>query len=92
MNHTIQDNTIDLVIISHGASLNQAWIDIGARITIGPVMNNYMAELVTTYLLADWSTGNTAGISKSQARNFILCCILWDVYTGSYNLDSITMD
>ncbi len=112
VNHTIQDNTIDLVIISHGnkgtytahaderinynmineiptksnrkkldkinlrmvysascygASLNQAWMDIGARVAIGSVRNNYMPEPTTSNLLAAWSTGSTAGSAKTQA-------------------------
>lgn len=42
-----------------GSSLNQAWLDVGARVSAGTHENNYLPEPTTHYFWTAWRAGQT---------------------------------
>ncbi len=42
-----------------GSSLNQAWLDVGARTSAGSHLNNYLPEPTTFFFFRDWKAGQT---------------------------------
>jgi len=42
-----------------GASLNQAWLDAGAKVSAGTVKNNYLPEPTTFFFWDAWKSGQT---------------------------------
>ena len=50
----------------YGSTLNDDWIAIGAKASVGSKMNDYMPEPMTTFFLYDWIHGKKI---KKAARN-----------------------
>jgi len=49
-----------------GSTLNDDWLEIGAKVSIGPKQNNYMPTPTTPFFLFNWTAGNKA---KNAAKN-----------------------
>ncbi|MGV0718210.1 hypothetical protein ABQE93_22680 [Mycolicibacterium sp. XJ662] len=50
-----------------GASLNQAWLDIGARASAGSHENNYLPEPTTYFFFSAWKNGQTFETAVTSA-------------------------
>lgn len=49
-----------------GSTLNDDWLEIGAKVSIGPKQNNYMPTPTTPFFLFNWTSGDKA---KNAAKN-----------------------
>ncbi|RYE58523.1 MAG: hypothetical protein EOP18_01035, partial [Rhizobiaceae bacterium] len=66
-----------------GSSLNQAWIDAGAKTACGAIRNNYLPEPTTHFFWTDWQAGEsfeaaatnayrkTIGLMNGALRSFV---------------------
>lgn len=50
----------------YGSTLNDDWIDIGAKASVGSKMNDYMPEPMTTFFVHNWIAGQKV---KEAAKN-----------------------
>ena len=50
-----------------GSSLNQAWLDAGAKVSCGTKKNNYLPEPTTFFFFSNWKSGNAFQVAASSA-------------------------
>ncbi|MHB8689640.1 MAG: papain-like cysteine protease family protein [Solirubrobacteraceae bacterium] len=50
-----------------GSSLNQAWLDAGAKASAGTTRNNYLPEPTTHFFWVNWLAGQTFGAAVTNA-------------------------
>ena len=50
-----------------GSSLNQAWIDAGAKVSSGAIRNNYLPEPTTFFFWTNWKAGQSFETAVTSA-------------------------
>lgn len=51
----------------YGSTLNDDWLEIGAKVSIGPKQNNYMPTPTTPFFLFNWTNGDKAKKAAKSA-------------------------
>jgi GH24 family phage-related lysozyme (muramidase) len=65
-----------------GSSLNQAWIDIGAKVSAGSIRNNYIPEPTMYYFFTNWKQGKSFNDSVVDAYQRTISAIEAIITTG----------
>jgi len=65
-----------------GSTLNQAWLDIGAKTSAGAVRNNYIPEPTTYYFFRNWKAGQSFDDAVLNAYDSTINAIEGFITTG----------